>query len=114
MGMRKMGIIELMMWTGKPIPMSSPIVAMTVAMATIMGEVMSAKLRKNTHSMKNTTSPAIGAATPIWMNISMPNVSSATGSPVMWRSSPVPPRSPAASRNSAATRWLSFLSTMGT
>ncbi len=82
-GMRKIGIMELMMWTVKPMPMSSPMVAMTVTMATIIGATISGMLRKKNHSSRKIIRPASGAEMPICTNISKPKVSSATGRPVM-------------------------------
>lgn len=40
-GIRKIGIIELMMWTGKPRPIRIPIVDSTVTIAMIIGETIS-------------------------------------------------------------------------
>jgi hypothetical protein len=46
-GIRNIGIMELRMWTGKPKPIINPIVDTTVTVATIIGRMMSAHLRKN-------------------------------------------------------------------
>ncbi len=71
------------MCTVKPRPINNPIVAITVTIATIIGAMAKATLRKNPHMRRNTSSPATGAAIPICLNISTPKVSSATGIPVM-------------------------------
>ena len=46
MGMIKIGIIELIMWTVYPVPMSNPMVQITETIATIMGETIKINLRK--------------------------------------------------------------------
>ncbi len=69
-GIRKMGIIELMMCTGKPKAISRPIVESTETIATIMGEMTSTSLRKNTSIRMKMTTIASGAEIAIWMNIS--------------------------------------------
>ncbi len=83
MGMRKMGIMELMMCRVLPVPMSNPMVEITVQRAIIRGEMTSWKLRKKKSMIRKIISMASGAEIAIWMNISLPNVSSATGRPVM-------------------------------
>ncbi len=83
MGIRKIGIIELMMCTVKPSPISRPIVAITVTIATIIGAMISVMLRKKYHISRKIMRPASGAEMAICTNISWPKVSSATGSPVM-------------------------------
>ena len=69
MGMRKMGIIELMMCTVKPRPMSAPMMATTVAIATIMGAITSTGLLKKYHMSRKIMTPASGAEMPICTNI---------------------------------------------
>jgi len=64
-GMRKIGIIELMMCTVKPGPISRPMVATTVTMATSIGAITSVALRKKTHMSRSTSNPARGAVMPI-------------------------------------------------
>ena len=58
-------------------------VQMILTIATIIGETMSETLLKKKSIRRNMMSPASGALTAICLNISMPKVSSATGSPVM-------------------------------
>ena len=82
--MMKTGIIELMMWTVLPVAMRIPMVQITETMATIMAERMREIFLKNTSMMMKMMSMAMGAEIAICLNISTPNVSSATGSPVMW------------------------------
>ncbi len=82
-GMMKIGIIELMMWIVLPVTIRSAMVTITETIATIIGETTSTSLRKNQSISRKMTSIASGAETAIWMNISTPNVSSATGRPVM-------------------------------
>ncbi len=79
-------------------------VTKTVIIATIIGAMTSVALRKKNHMRSSTRSPARGAAIPICLNISAPNVSSATGSPVTWY--PCEPSKPAAisSISAAMTR----------
>jgi hypothetical protein len=87
MGMMNMGIILLIICTGKPDMMSAPMVIITETIAIIMGDIIRTSfLKKMSISMKITIM-AEGAETAICMNISTPNVSSATGSPVMWYAS---------------------------
>ncbi|MBA7658352.1 hypothetical protein ES703_66302 [subsurface metagenome] len=82
-GIRKIGIIELIICTGYPSPIKSPIVEMTETIATINGEIISTSLRKKSSISINITNIAKGAEAAIWINISTPKVSSATGRPVM-------------------------------
>ena len=56
-------------------------VQMTVTMARIIGASISLTRRKNSNINKAITRPARGAVIPICLNISLPNVSSATGRP---------------------------------
>ena len=65
MGIKKIGIMELMMWTGNPRPIIRPMVAITVAIATIIGAMTSAKLLKKNHISRKTSRPARGAVMPI-------------------------------------------------
>ncbi len=84
MGIRKIGIMELMMCTVKPMSTKRPIVQMTLIMATIMGAATTEKRRKKSSMSKKTRSHVRGADTAICRNISLPKVSSATGRPAMW------------------------------
>ena len=74
---------ELMMCTVNPRPINSPMLMTTVATATSIGAMTSCGLRKNQSMRMKIIRPASGAEIPICTNISWPNVSSATGSPVM-------------------------------
>ena len=112
-GIRKIGIIELMMWTVKPSPTISPMVATMVTIARIIGAATSTRLRKKNHISRRTTSPASGAVTAICVNISTPNVSSATGRPVTWYCS-VPSKPATIASISPAIRRLSRLRSTGT
>ena len=55
----------------------------TETIATIMGEIISTSLRKKISISMNMTTIAAGAEIAICINISTPNVSSATGRPVI-------------------------------
>jgi len=89
-GMMKIGIMELMMWTAFPVPINNPMVQMTATTATIIGLIISIKRLKKAYISPKMTSIAIGAEIAICTNICTPNVSSATGRPVMkYCSSPV-------------------------
>ncbi len=46
MGIRNMGIIELMMWRVKPVPVKSPMVQITLSMATSIAATTRINLRK--------------------------------------------------------------------
>ena len=50
-----------MMCTVKPMPINVPMVIMTVAIATIIGAEINAKLRKNHHIKRKIAKPASGA-----------------------------------------------------
>ena len=56
---------------------------MTETIAIIIGDMTSTGFLKNSSIKTKITTIASGADTAIWMNISTPKVSSATGSPVM-------------------------------
>ena len=56
-----MAIMDDMMCTVKPKPISAPIVIITVAIATTIGAVISVKLRKKTKRRIKIISPAAGA-----------------------------------------------------
>ena len=60
-GMMKIGIIELMMWIVFPVITSSAIVLPAATMATIIGDRMSRRFRKNHHITRKMTSMASGA-----------------------------------------------------
>ena len=60
-GMMKIGIMLLMMWTGKPAMINAPIVRITDTIAMIIGEIISTSLRKNTSISRKITSIAAGA-----------------------------------------------------
>ena len=64
-GIKKMAIIDDMICTVKPIPISAPMVMMTVAIATTIGAVIRVILWKNTKSNMKIIKPAAGAAMPI-------------------------------------------------
>ena len=83
MGMRKMGIMELMMCRVLPMPIKSPMLHITDSMATSIGARMSLTFLKKTSMSRKMASMARGALIAIWTNISWPKVSSATGRPVM-------------------------------
>jgi|GEM_PF-786599 len=83
MGMMKIGIMLDMMWIGNPLITSRPIVSTTETRATTIGAMTTTSLRKNRSMSTRMTAMAAGAEMAIWMNISTPKVSSATGSPVM-------------------------------
>ena len=69
-GIRKIGIIELMMCTVKPMPIKSPIVITTVAIATSMGATTNTALRKKYSISRKIINPASGAEIPICTNMS--------------------------------------------
>jgi len=73
--------------------MSSPIVQITLTIATIIGLMISTTLRKKASISRKMTSMASGALMAICTNISCPKVSSAMGRPVMWYCSGPPRRS---------------------
>ena len=72
-GMRKMAIMDDMMCTVNPMPMRAPMVMITVAIATIMGAVISDQFLKNKNRRIKIMAPAAGAAMAICTNISTPN-----------------------------------------
>ena len=61
MGMMKIGIMLLMMCTGNPAITSEPIVSTVQTIATIIGEMISTSLRKNTTIRMKITNIAVGA-----------------------------------------------------
>ncbi len=69
MGIRKIGIMELIMCTVNPSPISKPMTATTVAMATSMGATTNLTLRKKYHMSRNIIRAASGADRPICTNI---------------------------------------------
>ena len=83
MAIRNTGAIELMMCTGKPAPISRPMLQMIAAIATAIMARESARLRNMSWMATNMIMPAIGEKMPISLNISAPKVSRATGSPAM-------------------------------
>ena len=80
-GIRNMGIMELIMWIVKPHSTNNPMPHNTLIIATIMGEITKVSFRKIKNSSAKITIIAIGAVMPICTNISKPKVSSATGRP---------------------------------
>ena len=58
-----MGIMKLMMFRGKPIPIKSPMVIKTVVTAKIMGARMSKKDLKKIHIKRKMARPASGTET---------------------------------------------------
>ena len=82
-GIRKTGIMELMICTVKPRPMSAPMPQITLNIATTIGGMISESLRNINQSRRKITIIASGAMIPICRNISNPKVSSATGNPAM-------------------------------
>ena len=81
MGIRNIGIIEDMICRVKPVPINNPMVQMTLIMATAIAAMTSVSLRKKYSMRRKITSPAKGASRAIWMNMSLPKISSASGRP---------------------------------
>ncbi len=69
------------MCTVKPIPISSPMVQITVIMARIIGASTTFQRRKKNSISRKMSRKAMGADTAICWNIAAPKVSCATGSP---------------------------------
>ena len=65
MGIRKIGIMELMMCTVKPEPIRAPMPQATLNMATIIGETINEILRNKNHISRKITRPISGARMPI-------------------------------------------------
>src|SRR4030042_6838043 len=78
---RNTGLIELIMWTGYPNPIRSPMLQMMLIMATAMLATINGTLRNINQRATAMTIPAMGEKRPIWRNIYAPNVSRAIGSP---------------------------------
>ena len=81
MGIRNIGIIELMIWTVNPIPIKSPIAQHTANIASVIGGMRNMPFLKRRKRSIIIKKPVRGAVIPIWTNISLPNVSSAMGKP---------------------------------
>ena len=72
-GMTKIGIIELMMWTVLPVAMSRPMAPTTDTRATTIGANTRFRLRKKSHMRSRIRAIAAGAEIAICQNISTPN-----------------------------------------
>src|SRR3989304_4385643 len=86
MAMRNTGAIELMMCTGKPAPISSPMLQMIAVMATAIMARDSDRLRNMIWMAMNMIMPAMGEKMPIRLNISAPEGARAPGDVVAFRS----------------------------
>ena len=71
-GIRNIGIMEIMICTVCPRPIKSPMVQMMLTIATIIGLTISETFLKKKSIRRNIMSPASGALTAICLNISVP------------------------------------------
>ena len=61
MGMRNIGIMELMMCSVKPVPIRSPMVQITLSIATNIAGITRVNLRKKKYMRTKMSNPASGA-----------------------------------------------------